>query len=50
MDSASGVSRINSVQNGLLLRGDLHDQFDQYLFSINPDVSIPNTCLRNTNL
>ncbi|CAK7212761.1 hypothetical protein SEUCBS140593_001612 [Sporothrix eucalyptigena] len=27
---------INSVQNGLLLRSDLHDGFDQYLFSINP--------------
>lgn len=24
------------VQNGLLLRSDLHDGFDQYLFSINP--------------
>lgn len=50
MDSASGGSRINSVQNGLLLRGDLHDQFDQYLFSINPDVSTPNTCFHNTYL
>ncbi|KIH92775.1 hypothetical protein SPBR_09128 [Sporothrix brasiliensis 5110] len=27
---------INSVQNGLLLRTDLHDGFDQYRFSINP--------------
>jgi hypothetical protein len=50
MDNTSSVSRINSIQNGLLLRGDLHDQFDQYLFSINPDVSIPNNCLCNTNL
>ena len=30
---------INSVQNGLLLRADLHILFDSYLFSINPDVS-----------
>ena len=29
---------INSVQNGLLLRGDLHTMFDTYIFSINPDV------------
>jgi HNH endonuclease len=31
---------INSVQNGLLLRSDLHQLFDYYDFSINPDVSI----------
>jgi hypothetical protein len=34
----SGSSRINSVQNGLLMSENLHTQFDQYLFSINPDV------------
>ena len=28
---------INSVQNGLLLRDDLHTLFDVYVFSINPD-------------
>ncbi|AEO69939.1 uncharacterized protein THITE_2120698 [Thermothielavioides terrestris NRRL 8126] len=28
---------INSVQNGLLLRNDIHDLFDAYAFSINPD-------------
>jgi HNH endonuclease len=51
IDSVVGSSKINSIQNGLLLRGDLHTRFDQYLFSINPDVSIPNTCLlRNANL
>jgi hypothetical protein len=33
---------INSVQNGLLLRGDIHTLFDSYHFSINPDVRI--TC------
>ncbi|EER28860.1 hypothetical protein CPC735_035660 [Coccidioides posadasii C735 delta SOWgp] len=37
MDGTTGVSRINSIQNGLLLRGDLHSDFDNYLFSINPD-------------
>jgi HNH endonuclease len=33
-------SGINSVQNALLLRVDVHRLFDQYLISINPDVSI----------
>jgi len=28
---------INSVQNGLLLRSDIHQQFDTYGFAINPD-------------
>jgi hypothetical protein len=31
-------SAINSVQNGLLLRGDMHALFDGYDISINPDV------------
>ena len=31
---------INSVQNGLLLRSDIHQQFDTYAFAINPDVCI----------
>jgi hypothetical protein len=30
---------INSVQNGLLLLTSIHQLFDTYLFSINPDVS-----------
>ncbi|KZF23834.1 hypothetical protein L228DRAFT_282514 [Xylona heveae TC161] len=30
-------SRINSVQNGFLIRQDLHTLFDQYLLSVNPD-------------
>ncbi|AEO60038.1 hypothetical protein MYCTH_2120123 [Thermothelomyces thermophilus ATCC 42464] len=29
--------KINSVQNGILLRSDLHQLFDNYTFSINPD-------------
>jgi len=32
---------INSIQNGMLLRNDIHSQFDQYDFAINPDVCIP---------
>lgn len=39
MDYANGVSKINSCQNGLLLRRDLHTMFDNYLISVNPDVS-----------
>lgn len=38
MDEARGISKINSVQNGLLMARDLHTAFDQYLFSVNPDV------------
>ncbi len=33
--------KINSVQNGLILRNDLHFMFNNYYFSINPDVSLP---------
>jgi hypothetical protein len=32
---------INSVQNGLLLRSDIHQLFDSYDLSINPDVCLP---------
>lgn len=32
--------KINSVQNGLLLRSDIHQHFDSLRFSINPDVSL----------
>ena len=35
-DSDNGI---NSCQNGLLLRGDIHTRFDQYGFSINVDVN-----------
>ncbi|KGQ01324.1 hypothetical protein PAAG_12004 [Paracoccidioides lutzii Pb01] len=37
MDDAVGVSKIHSIQNGLLMTGHLHTLFDQYLFSVNPD-------------
>jgi len=33
---------INSVQNGLLLESGIHQLFDAYAFSINPDVCILN--------
>lgn len=39
MPSTNGES-INSVQNGLLLRSDIHQLFDSYMISINPDVCI----------
>ena len=35
---ASNGDNINSKQNGLLLRSDIHQLFDSYLVSINPDV------------
>ncbi|KAL1984114.1 hypothetical protein VTN96DRAFT_9614 [Rasamsonia emersonii] len=37
MDNTNGVPKINSCQNGLLLRRDLHQSFDNYLISVNPD-------------
>jgi hypothetical protein len=35
--SAKG-GNINSVQNGMLLDSAVHQRFDSYCFSINPDV------------
>jgi len=32
-----GPASINSIQNGFLLRSDIHDGFDNYEFGINPD-------------
>jgi hypothetical protein len=43
-DNSRG-SAINSIQNGLLMSGTYHSMFDQYIFSINPDVSIPELIL-----
>ena len=40
MDGTNGVSKINSLQNGFLLRKDVHTLFDQYLVSVNPDVCL----------
>ncbi|KAG0641779.1 hypothetical protein HOY80DRAFT_1135047 [Tuber brumale] len=39
IDDAVGSSKINSSQNGFLLRTDIHQMFTQYLLSINPDDS-----------
>ncbi|KAG0123914.1 HNH endonuclease-domain-containing protein [Tuber indicum] len=36
-DDAVGISKINSCQNGFLLRQHIHGLFDQYLISVNPD-------------
>ena len=35
------------MQNGLLLRNDIHDLFDSYDVSINPDVCLYRGCLLN---
>jgi HNH endonuclease len=40
MDGETGTSKINSLQNGLLMSSSFHSRFDQYLIGINPDVSI----------
>ncbi|RPB03499.1 hypothetical protein L873DRAFT_1841125 [Choiromyces venosus 120613-1] len=37
MEDAVGISKINSLQNRFLLRSDIHQLFDQYLISVNPD-------------
>ncbi|KAK0651382.1 HNH endonuclease-domain-containing protein [Cercophora newfieldiana] len=37
LPSRRSYGTINSVQNGLLLRDDIHTLFDSYHFSINPD-------------
>jgi len=39
MEDRTGGSKINSLQNGILLRDHIHGMFDQYLISINADVS-----------
>ncbi|RPB22709.1 hypothetical protein L211DRAFT_862611 [Terfezia boudieri ATCC MYA-4762] len=39
MEDRTGGSKINSLQNGMLLREDIHTMFDQYLISVNPDDS-----------
>lgn len=35
-----GPSKIDSLQNVILLRSDLHDAWDNYQFSVNPDVCL----------
>src|SRR5258706_2546055 len=39
MDDTVGMSKINSCQNGFLLQRNVHGDFNQYLLSVNPDVS-----------
>jgi hypothetical protein len=39
--ASAAAGSINSVQNGLILRNDIHNLFDGYHFSINPDVCLP---------
>lgn len=39
-DMGDTASKIKSCQNGLLLRADINKSSDQYLFPINPDVSL----------
>lgn len=39
-DRYVGESGINSVQNGILLRADVHELFDTYRIAINPDVGM----------
>jgi hypothetical protein len=38
-DSIQGPESINSIQNGILLRADIHSRFDSYQFGVNPDAS-----------
>jgi len=38
---------INSVQNGILLESGVHQRFDSYDFSINPDVCAPYTSYKD---
>jgi len=40
MDNTTGVTKINSYQNGFLLYGGYHTDFDNYLFSVNPDITV----------
>lgn len=35
-----GVAKINSQQNGFLLQGTIHTDFDNYLISVNSNVSL----------
>ncbi|KAI5811158.1 HNH endonuclease-domain-containing protein [Peziza echinospora] len=37
MDNTTGISKINSCQNGFLLQPTVHGAFDQYSISVNPD-------------
>lgn len=40
--AVESVGSIDSIQNGMLLTASIHARFDQYYFSINPDVCLTN--------
>jgi hypothetical protein len=40
VSTGSMASKINSVQNGFILKSDVHSGWDSYLLSVNPDVTI----------
>ncbi|RPB20765.1 hypothetical protein L211DRAFT_858686 [Terfezia boudieri ATCC MYA-4762] len=40
IDDTNGVSKINSLRNGMLLRRDFYNDFDQCLISVNPDFKV----------
>jgi hypothetical protein len=49
---ATSGGSINSVQNGMLLRDDIHTFFDSYIIAINPDVRmacLPGATVANNN-
>ncbi|KAF8429546.1 hypothetical protein EV426DRAFT_125620 [Tirmania nivea] len=50
MDDTNRSSKINSLQNGMLLREDIHTLFDQYLISVNPDDNYKVTVFDDDNL
>lgn len=38
LSQVGGATKIDSIQNVILLRSDLHDAWDGYRFAVNPDV------------
>lgn len=42
--ATESAGSINSVQNGMLLKADIHARFDSYAFSINPDDNFKIVC------
>ena len=49
MDDTTGDSKIDSLQNGFILQATIHNLFDQYLLSVNPDVSIMSESISHTD-
>ncbi|KFX98326.1 hypothetical protein V490_02366, partial [Pseudogymnoascus sp. VKM F-3557] len=46
-DKYDGESGINSVQNGILLRSNVHDLFDTFYIAVNPDRDYKTYCFLN---